>query len=155
MSEFREQLAEPLLQQIYDYWDSLRAGRRMPARKDIDPTRVPRHLPNLMLIDVLQDPRRFRYRLVGSRIVQASAENRTGQFFHDVAFFKDNPSVLEQYNSVVDAGTPQLTLEPFLNYSNNMTYKAKRLLLPLSSDGRTVDMLLAYFYFTTGPYAKH
>ncbi len=154
MSGFREQLTEAVLLQIYDYWDSLRGGRGMPARKDMDPTQMPRHLPNLMLVDVLHQPRRYRYRLVGSCIVEASAENRTGQFFDDVDFFQDNPGVMEQYDSVVDDGTPHLTLEPFLNHSNNMTYEAKRLLLPLSADGATVDMLLVYFYFTTGPYAR-
>lgn len=154
MSEFRQQLTEPLLLQIYDYWNSLRAGRRMPARKDIDPTQLPRHLPDLMLIDVLSKPIRFRYRLIGSRIVEASAENRTGQFFDEAAFFKDNPNVIKDYTSVADSAAPHLSLEPFLNHSNSMTYKARRLLLPLSSDDETVDMLLVYFYFSSGPYAK-
>ncbi len=154
MSEFRQQLTEPLLLQIYDYWNSLRAGRSMPARKDLDPGQLPRHLPNLMLIDVLNEPRRFRYRLIGSRVVEASAENRTGQFFDEVAFFKDNPNVVKDYMSIADSAAPHLSSEPFINHSNKMTYKGRRLLLPLSSDGETVDMLLAYFYFTTGPYAK-
>ena len=154
MSDFRQQLAEPLLLQMYDYWNSLRHERRMPARKDVDPTQMPQHLPDLMLIDVLSNPRRFRYRLIGTRIVAASAEDRTGQFFDDVAFFKKNPSVIEQYNSVADNAGPYLSLELFLNRPNNMTYKAKRLLLPLSSDGVIVDMLMVYFYFTTGLYKK-
>jgi len=154
MSEFRLQLTEPPLLQIYDYWNSLRAGRRMPARKDVDPMQLPRHLPDLMLIDVLNEPRRFRYRLIGSRIVEASAENRTGQFFDEIAFFRDNPSVMTDYASVADSAAPHLSLEPFLNYSNRMTYKARRLLLPLSNDDETVDMLLVYFYFTTGPYTR-
>jgi hypothetical protein len=143
------------LQEIYTYWQSLLNGRPMPARKDVDPVQLPRHLPDLMLIDVLHDPRRFRYRLVGSRIVSASAEDRTGRFFDDVSFFKKNTDVIEHYNAVVEKAVPHITLEPFLNFSNNMTYQAKRLLLPLSSDGKTVDMLMAYFRFTTGPYAKN
>lgn len=142
------------MQEIYAYWQSLLNGRSMPARKDVDPVKLPRHLPDLMLIDVLHDPRRFRYRLVGSRIVSASAEDRTGQFFDDVPFFQDNPDVIEHYNQVVENTAPHISLEPFLNFSNNMTYQAKRLLLPLASDGETVDMLMVYFRFTTGPYAS-
>lgn len=126
----------------------------MPARRDVDPVRMPRHLPNLMLIDVLHEPRRFRYRLVGSRVVSASAEDRTGQFFDEVTFFKNNPAVIDQYDAVVDSAVPHVSLEPFFNHSNNMAYQAKRLLLPLASDGKTVDMLMVYFHFTTGPYAN-
>ena len=154
MSDIREQLAEPMLLQIYDYWDSLRHGQRMPARRDLEPKEIPHHLPNLMLVDVLHQPRRLRYRLIGTRIVAASAEDRTGDFFDEVDFIKGNPDVLDHYNTVIDTAAPGLTLEPFTNHSNNMTYQAKLLLLPLSNDGRIVDMLLAYFYFTTGPYAN-
>ena len=154
ISDFQQLLAEPLLQEIYEYWRCLLRGRRMPARSDIDPLRIPRHLPDLMLIDVLHDPRRFRYRLIGTRIVSASAEDRTGQFFDEVSFFQNHPGVIEQYNAVVENAAPHISLEPFRNFSNNMTYQAKRLLLPLASDGETVDMLITYFRFTTGPYAK-
>ncbi|MGH6959636.1 MAG: hypothetical protein ACREE7_04055 [Dongiaceae bacterium] len=42
----------------------------MPRRADIDPLEIPRrNLPDLMLIDVLHDPERYRYRLVGTRVV--------------------------------------------------------------------------------------
>lgn len=126
----------------------------MPARRDIDPVQMPQHLPDLMLIDVLHDPRRFRYRLVGSRIVSASAEDRTGKFFDDVFFFQHYPETFVHYNLVVDTATPHFSLEPFRNYSNNTSYQAKRLILPLARDGQTVDMLMVYFRFTTGPYAK-
>ena len=136
------------------YWESKRAGRRMPARADIEPGEIKPLLPHVILLDVAHDPLDFRYRLIGTRIVTASAEDRTGQFFDEIDFFKNNPSVIEQYNSVVDNAEPHLTLESFLNHSNNLTYKARRLLLPLSNDAAGVDMLMVYFYFTTGPYAK-
>jgi len=154
ISDFQELLVDPPLQEIYNYWHSLLGGRRMPARKDVDPVQIPRYLSDLMLIDVQNDPRRFRYRLIGTRIVSASAEDRTGQFFDDVYFFKHYPETFEHYNLVVDNAAPHLSLEPFRNYSNNTSYQAKRLILPLANDGETVDMLMVYFHFTTGPFAK-
>jgi len=153
MDEFRQHLIEPEIVELYDYWCARRGGRAAPSRKDVDPVQIPRHLPNLMLIDVLRDPLRFRYRLVGTRVVTASAEDRTGQFFDQVRFLNANPAVVKHYQTVANDATPHYALEPFHNWQRDSTYQVQRLLLPLSSDGTTVDMILVYFHFKTGPYA--
>ena len=156
MADFREELNDPDLVQFYDYWASLCGDRPMPSRKDVDPLQItPSHLPNLMLIDVLQDPRRYRYRLVGTNIVTASGEDRTGRIFEDVGFFKIHPVVLQQYNRVVETGKPFHSLEPFTNFRTGNDYDVDRLLLPLSSDGRHVDMLMVFFKFKSGPHIGH
>ena len=156
MADFRERLRNPDLIRFYDYWVSLRGDQAMPSRKDVDPLHIPpEFLPNLMLIDVLHAPRRYRYRLIGTQVVAASGEDRTGQAFENVGFFKANPVVLEQYNCVAENGRPLHSLEPFTNFATGATYDVDRLLLPLSSDGRTVDMLMVLFHFKTGAYAHH
>ena len=156
MADFRERLRDPDLIRFYDYWVSLRGDQAMPSRKDVDPPHIPPELlPNLMLIDVLHAPRRYRYRLIGTQVVAASGEDRTGQTFENVEFFKANPVVLEQYNCVAEHGRPLHSLEPFTNFATGATYDVDRLLLPLSSDGRTVDMLMVLFHFKTGAYAHH
>jgi len=155
MADFREQLGDPDLIRFYDFWVALRRDRAMPSRKDLDPLHIPpEFLPNLMLIDVLSEPRRYRYRLVGTHVTTASGEDRTGRTFENVGFFKVHPVVLEQYDRVVDTGQPFHSLEPFTNFISGSTYDVDRLLLPLSSDGRTVDMLIVLFHFKTGPFAR-
>jgi hypothetical protein len=155
MPDFRDQLADPDLVRFYDFWVALRGERAMPSRKDLDPMQIgPEFLPNLMLIDVLREPRRYRYRLIGTHIVAATGEDRTGRIFENVGFFKDHPAVLEQYDSVVDTGQPLHSLEPFTNSIRGRAYDVDRLLLPLSSDGRTVDMLIVLFHFKAGPFAR-
>lgn len=154
MADFRERLDDTGLIRFYDYWISLRGGRTMPACADVDPLRIPpEFLPNLMLIDVLNAPRRYRYRLIGTQVIAATGENRTGQTFESVGFFKANPVVLEQYNCVVENGRPLHSLEPFTNFATGATYDVDRLLLPLSGAGRTVDMLMVLFRFKAGAHA--
>jgi hypothetical protein len=154
MDDFRLQLTNPALLEVYDYWSSLRRGRHMPARKDFDPLTIPQRLPNLMLIDVFHDPLRLRYRLIGTRVVAASAEDRTGKYFDDVSFFRIHPEVLDHYRTMIERAVPLYSLEPFLNRMNNMSYQAERLMLPLSGDDKTVDMVMVYFHFASGPYAQ-
>jgi hypothetical protein len=152
--DLRAQLADPDMIALYDYWLAQRRGRRMPSRRDLDPVDLPRQLPNIMLIDVQQPPLRFRYRLVGTRVVEASAEDRTGYYFDTVEFFALNPIIMAQYQQVVDSGSPLFSLEPFKNFVNDTTYQVERLILPLSADGKTVDMLLVHFSFKTGPWGR-
>lgn len=126
----------------------------MPSRRDIDPVDLPRQLPNIMLIDVEQRPLRFRYRLVGTRVVEASAEDRTGYYFDSVEFFALNPIIMTQYRQVLESGEPMFSLEPFKNFVNDTIYQVDRLILPLSTSGDAVDMLLVHFSFRTGPWAQ-
>jgi hypothetical protein len=155
MPDFRERLGDFNLIRFYDYWVALRGDRAMPSRKDLDPLQIgTEFLPNLMLIDVLREPRRYRYRLIGTHVVTASGEDRTGRMFENVGFFKVHPVVVEQYGRVADTGQPLYSLEAFSNFVSGSTYEVDRLLLPLSSDGRTVDMLVVLFHFKTGPFAR-
>jgi hypothetical protein len=120
----------------------------MPSRKDIDRLQIPpAYLPNLMLIEVLQDPRRYAYRLIGTHVVTASGEDRTDRIFENVGFFEIHPVVIQEYDRVIDTGRPPHSLEPFTNFLSGATYDVDRLLLPHPSDGRVVDMIVAFFHF--------
>lgn len=152
--DLRAQLVDPDMIALYDYWLRQRRGRRMPSRRDLDPVDLPRQLANMMLIDIEHQPFRFRYRLVGTRVVDASAEDRTGAYFDSVEFFAKNPVVMGQYKQAVDLGEAMFSLEPFKNYVNGTIYQVERLILPLSTDGNVVDMLLVHFSFKTGPWTR-
>ena len=155
MPDFRDELSDPGLIRFYDYWKSLCGDRCLPSRKDLDPVKAPRgFLPNIMLIDVLyDDQRRYRYRLIGSNIIIATGENRTGRYFDEFEFFRDHPAVLPQYETVVGTRRPLYSLEPFTNFSSDSDYDVDRLILPLSDDGLYVDTLVVLFQFNSGPFA--
>ncbi len=62
-----------------EYWETKCAGREMLRRCDFDPVDVPRHLADLMLIELAPDGSDFTYRVVGTRIVETIGHDRTGQ----------------------------------------------------------------------------
>jgi hypothetical protein len=137
---------EQRLAAIYRYWDSKRRGRTMPSRADIDPIELRFYLPQLVLLDVEGDPPRFRYRLVGTEVtrVRRGLDNAdpTGRFVDEVTHHQGTGAVLAHYSRVAaerrpstDAGTyPPSPERPWLRFS--------RLVLPLSPDDATVNMLL-------------
>ena len=154
MPNFRDALSDPGLIHFHDYWEALRGNRPMPSRRDIDPVQVPRgFLPNIMLIDVLHDQRRYRYRLIGSNIQIATGENRTGRFFDEFPFFRDHPGVIPQYETVIKTRRPLYSLEPFTNFISGSNYEVDRLMLPLSDSGQFVDTVMVLFQFNSDPFA--
>lgn len=66
---------------IHEYWKSKRRGRRMPSRADIVPAELTLHLPQILLADVLDEGKEFRYRLLGTRLTPYFPERATGKTF--------------------------------------------------------------------------
>jgi hypothetical protein len=71
------------LEQAYRYWRSKAAGRVLPRRADIDPTEIPKLLPDVMLVERLIDGR-YRYRLIGTENADAHGFNATGRYLDEV-----------------------------------------------------------------------
>lgn len=67
--------ASPEMYQIVEYWRSLFRGDIMPDRRDIDPTEIPRLLPDIFLIDIFHNPYRFKFRLIGEATVAYHGRN--------------------------------------------------------------------------------
>ncbi|WP_422366472.1 PAS domain-containing protein [Pelagibius sp.] len=68
-----------VLSELHRYWEARRGGNRFPARADIDPVDIPALLEHLLLVEVLEDPLDFRYRLVGGHIVHHAGHNIQGK----------------------------------------------------------------------------
>jgi hypothetical protein len=54
-------------------------SKSMPRRRDIDPSEIPRLLPYVQLVETTEDGG-FRYRLIGTGLVEAFGHDYTGQY---------------------------------------------------------------------------
>jgi len=70
---------------LNEYWLAKAKGK-VPSRSDIDPVDVRELLPNLMMVDIVGNPPRFRYRLVGTRVVQYTGFDFTGHCIDEMVF---------------------------------------------------------------------
>lgn len=120
---------------LFRYWDAARGGRSMPARTDLDPLEMKAALPYLMLIDVVGPE--FRYRLVGTQVVQDFGRDLTGktvgQQIRPMPFAADVGAL---FRRVRDEGRPVFTTGHHQT-PDGVTHSVSRLLLPLGEDGRT------------------
>lgn len=119
----------------------------MPSRRDFDPADVPALLPHLQLIDIVGG--RFRYRLVGTALVDAFGRDYTGQFPDEMFAGPRADMVCDVYRAVCQARQPMFLRSRYIT-TKNVDLVADRLYLPLSGDGVAVDMILGALDFDYG-----
>jgi hypothetical protein len=133
--------ADPALQQLLDYWTSKLNGRAMPSRADIDPTEIPHLLPDLLLAEVHYEPRRYRWRLIGTAVTGILGRDSTNKWFDELYEGK----ILEAFEAVMDmtlAVHGPVRFEGTGRFANKDYLAYESLHLPLSKDGTTIDMIL-------------
>jgi len=128
---------------IYDYWcRKAPAPGLLPGRRHLDPAEIPRLLPHIWLVDVVDDVRRFRVRLVGTALVDAGIPLRVSDFVIDRLLPEQRQKAFEEFGSVVWSREP-LWFRGRVNLRHDTyVHEVERIFLPLAADGRTVDMLL-------------
>lgn len=141
------EIVEPKLNALYSYWLSKCGNRTMPARPDIDPVEIPGLLPNLLLMDTADDLADFRFRLFGTELCKQFCEDRTGFRIGDFRARIDNQEeVFGGYWTVYAERRPHYFPDRTLSVEKDFIRYA-RLLLPLSADGETVNMILGGIEF--------
>jgi hypothetical protein len=133
--------SSPLLVELHRYWSARRGAAFAPARRDIDPIDIPRLLPHLMLVDIVDGGARFRYRLAGTEIEQRVGCRMTGRHLDEITEGQYGTYIHGLYRELLATRSP-LYSETTYGQFRNSPFTAQRLMLPLSSDGETIDMVL-------------
>lgn len=141
--------ADPILGEALSYWNRQRRNRAMPARRDIDPLDVPRLLPNLQLVEVLEGGRRFRYRLVGTALVNAFGSEYTGKYLDELFSDERRQVAHHVFRTVCETRRPMFLRNSY-GTRKNVQMVANRLYMPLSQDGRTVNLIMGCLTFEYG-----
>jgi hypothetical protein len=136
----------PDIEAMFQYWRSKRAGRKMPARADLDPAEIKTLLPNMILVDVVYDDAGqpdFIYRLLGTREGEIRGDNPVGKRVAENFFGPSLDNVLGCYLTVVNNAVPYLDDDYFVRDGDHFADEAN-IFLPLSKDGECVNMVLVY-----------
>ena len=124
---------------IFDYWNKKRGSRPAPARADIDPAEIRHALSDtFMLAADFTD--QLRFRLAGTWIGSVLGTELTHLRPLDLQPPQFGAMVQEHYAQCVNERRPMLHKVEIDSVRRIHSYA--RLLLPLSSDGEQVDMLM-------------
>jgi hypothetical protein len=140
---FRAQLVMQGQRELFDYWLRSAGARRMPARSDLDPLKVPRLLPSIGLIDVREGLDDASFRLAGTRLHDIYGQEITGKRAGEV-FSGDSAEYWRRiHDRVVEEGFPLhgVVRGPAKGRDHIVLFWLR---LPLSEDGGRVDRILCY-----------
>jgi len=139
---------------LYRYWLSKRGLRRMPSRRDIDPSDISRLLPYVGMVEKVDDE--FRYRLAGTALVQQFGRDFTGKTLG--SDLSDKPEAVQAMRALAQHifgnGRPVFVTGEYETKFRNI-HNASALVLPLSEDDDRTNLViftrLARFSLGTGP----
>jgi hypothetical protein len=138
----------PRFQKLATYLAAKAPNGKLPGRQHVDPVEIPRLLPYLSLVDVVRDAGalRYRFRLIGTDVVAKTAKDVTGKWVEDAFPAEAAAAIIQAYDGVVATRTPH-------HWANVMAVPGRehirfeRIVFPLASDGKTIDMLIGVHAF--------
>jgi hypothetical protein len=145
---FRAQLVTQGQRELYDYWHYSAGPRRMPARSDLDPFRVPKLLPCIGLIDVTEGLENARFRLAGTGLREVYGGEITGKLVNRVfaGACADYWNGIHEQVIEDSSALHGVARGPSQGRDHIVLFWLR---LPLSQDGARVDRILCYD--TTAP----
>jgi hypothetical protein len=142
-------ITTPQLRTLVELWAHRRRGNAFPSRADFSDEDLRPWFGNLLMVDVVDGPHRFRFRLMGTSLVEAACRELTGKFFDEADIRGYEPDVLDDYAEVVRNRAPVCKTrqyDPVPGTFMDQWRLYERLLLPLATDGQTIDRILGCSY---------
>ena len=147
----RPWLQDRRIARLLEIWRTARpAFDLLPGRAASDPLTLGADLlPYAALIEATDNARRFRFRLVGSRLAEHAGLDLTGNCIEDVNPNRDYAEYVNSlYRLARDSGLPVYSETRYRAPSGRVGL-TRRLTCPLAADGSKVDMFVAVQVFET------
>jgi hypothetical protein len=134
-------IRSPSLQRLYEDWRRWRGAREFPSRTDFDPLELKYILGNISITDVLYSPVRFHYRIHGSASSGRLGFDLTGKSLDALPSPTYQAFIREHFLETIVNRAPSVKLRERV-LANNEYWFVEAIILPFSSDGQTLDMLM-------------
>jgi len=135
------EIADARLRRLYEYWDSKRSDRVAPTWREIDPVEIPDLLGFVNIFEVQNEPRDFKVRLNGSEVAAMLGQEVTGKYCSSVISGPDAVRCKAAFDMCVDERRPAI-VQTSLAFCGKPYMAQTIVVLPLSSDGERVDMIV-------------
>ena len=134
----------PKIARLYTYWHGIRpAPGLLPGRQHLMPKDIRPLLRNLWLVDVVGDPVRFRYRVLGTAIDQLIGTHLNGAWLDEVHGEFVRSGSHDEYAGLVRGEAEFLYSKgpPLFSVNKDFLW-LERICVPLAEDGHSVDTIL-------------
>lgn len=140
----------PSTTSLYTYWNTIRASRSAPDRRDIDPTRIREALANTFILE-LDDNAKFAFRLAGSHLCTAYCRELKGRSFSALWHDRDSDAMDTLIRAVTeDHAVALVTFQGSTALQTKVNFEA--ILMPLRHNGSTHTRILGAMTALEEPY---
>jgi hypothetical protein len=148
------QRIEPPLMRLVAYWEKLKRGQaNMPFADDIKLDALPGLADNVLLMDVFEKPVRFRFAVVGRRIIDQYGSGLDGEFVDEIVGRVPLDYFFSQCSATVEGHVPTYFRHGLTGTKVTSPESYARMLLPLWGNGH-ISMLLGAIAWTKTPPAR-
>ena len=139
-----------MLKRPVDLWRDRHNDGRLPSPQDSDSETLLSLGGQIALIEVESNPRRYRYRLVGTQITAAVGRSLTGRYFDTLYGDKCYRRMAARFEEIILSKTAIRTVGN-MAHSEKPYISVEGIDMPLADDGKTVDMILRALEFAMRP----
>lgn len=144
---------EPASKFVIDFthlWRSMCRGDEIPARSDFPMDVLIPWLGHILIMDVVDQARDFRYRLVGTELVKTSGRDLTGKLISECDYDCDVQSVVSSFRKPVETRQPVFRRGPAVWQSriDFLTYESVHCPLRGNSDDIAMTIGVQHFFKT-------
>lgn len=126
-----------LIADFHTYWRRLGAGG-VPDRQLFDPVDIPRLLPNLVIVELLPESQRLRYRLLGTKADEYAGFNMAGVYL-DELYGRDIADAVhffeKIYRRIARSGVPEGGTYQWPSPRDNSLLHVAFAIFPFTLDG--------------------
>jgi hypothetical protein len=129
---------------LLSYWMRKRGSDVITRRTNIDPTEIPRLLPDIVMVQRIGEPPfRWKYTLVGTRVVDMAGVEPTGRHLDELDVGDYLAPLSAMYREICEHGALRVThgTMGFIPGRDHVTWEA--LHVPLSDDGMSGNRVMA------------
>lgn len=141
-------------QSLLLHWQHMREKRGgLPARGDFRMQDLGRHVPDIIVMDILADPVDFRYRLIGTNAAEHLHMDYTGKSLRNLPGKGPGSTIWANMDETRQSREPRHLSVPYVGPHADFK-KAVTLYLPLASDHQNADKLMLVTSFPPKEYKE-
>lgn len=143
-----DQVISPLLRTVYAHWKKERERGALPSTASIDPTALRSAVDRLVLFEVVDGGKRFRYRVIGKTCAERVGVDLAGRYLEDHPRPRFASSATNALREVVRTRQPHVFSALRAIEGHYWAYQA--VLLPCADGGDDVTRVLVGQEFEPG-----
>lgn len=135
-----DQIQSALIRRLSQWWTA-NCSNDIPDRSNFDPLNFTALLPNILIVDVEHRPFRIRYRLVGTKVAEATGFNIVGRYLDELMPTEPEAPWMDLYLQAYQQRAPIVGTSTCTTTSGSL-FTHEYGLFPLRKGGQSVDQFI-------------